>query len=43
LAQDIIGIDPSFSLAKYAESQPYKDAEMLERLIESLREAGLPE
>jgi hypothetical protein len=43
LAQDIIGIDPSFSLAKYAENQPYRDAATLERLIESLRAAGLPE
>ena len=43
MAQDAIEIDPSFSLAKYAESQPYKDAATLDRLIESLREAGLPE
>lgn len=42
-AQEIIAIEPTFSLAKYAESQPYKDEETLLRLLDNLRGAGLPE
>jgi class 3 adenylate cyclase/tetratricopeptide (TPR) repeat protein len=43
LASEIVAIDPSFRLSSYAESQPYKNAATRERLIESLRAAGLPE
>jgi TolB-like protein len=43
VAQEIVAIDPQFSVAKYAESQPYKDQETLSRLVENLRGAGLPE
>ncbi|OHV78572.1 adenylate/guanylate cyclase domain-containing protein [Ensifer sp. LCM 4579] len=43
LAQEIVAIEPKFSLGRYAESQPYKDEEALARLIESLRAAGLPQ
>jgi class 3 adenylate cyclase len=43
MAGEIIAIDPSFRLSSYAESQPYRDAATRERLIESLRAAGLPE
>jgi adenylate cyclase len=41
--QEIVAMEPMFSLAKYADSQPYKHEETLRRLIDSLREAGLPE
>lgn len=43
LAQEVVAIDPDFSVARYADSQPYKDTATLERLVDSLREAGLPE
>jgi adenylate cyclase len=43
IGQEIIAIEPTLSLAKYAESQPYRDEETLRRLVDSLREAGLPE
>ena len=43
LVSDIVKIDPAFSIAKYAEYQPYKDKETLQRLCENLREAGLAE
>ncbi len=42
-AREIIEIDPTFSLSKYADTQPYKDEAALERLIDGLRKAGLPE
>jgi adenylate cyclase len=43
IAEQIIASNPSFSLASYAESQPYKDPAQLDRVIGALREAGLPE
>lgn len=43
LAQEIIAIEPTFSIAKYAESQPYRHDATLRRLVDSLRKAGLPE
>jgi tetratricopeptide (TPR) repeat protein len=42
-AQEILAIDPRFSLARYAESQPYRNPATLERLIGNLRESGLPD
>ena len=42
-AEQIIASNPSFSLANYARSQPYKDPAQLDRVIVALREAGLPE
>jgi len=42
-ASQIINNDPSFSLTKYAATQPYKDPAALNRVISALREAGLPE
>ena len=42
-AREIIEIDPTFSLSKYADTQPYKDEVTQNRLIDSLRKAGLPE
>lgn len=43
VADEIIASDPDFRLSTYAKSQPYKNPETLKRLIESLREAGLPQ
>jgi TolB-like protein len=43
MAQEILTIDPAFSIAGYAESQPYKDADTLRRLMDNLRQAGLPD
>lgn len=43
VAQQIVAIEPQFSLARYAESQPYKDGEALARLVDSLKAAGLPQ
>jgi len=43
VAQQIVAIEPQFSLARYAETQPYKDAEALTLLVDSLKAAGLPQ
>lgn len=43
VAQQILRSDPSFSIACYAESQPYKDTAALDRIVESLERAGLPD
>ena len=42
-AEQIIASNPSFNLASYAKSQPYKEPAQLDRVIGALREAGLPE
>jgi adenylate cyclase len=43
VAEAIVAAEPGFSIRKYVESQPYKEAAMLQRLSDSLRQAGLPE
>jgi class 3 adenylate cyclase len=43
VAAEIIARDPTFRLSTYAKSQPYKTRAPLERVIEALREAGLPD
>ena len=43
IAEEIIDSDPTFRLSTYAEKQPYKNPEVLERVLESLRATGLPE
>jgi class 3 adenylate cyclase len=43
IADEIIAGDPAFHLSAYAKSQPYKSLAPLERVIEALREAGLPD
>ena len=40
-AQDLRAHQPDFSLASFADSQPYKDQAHLDRLIDQLRTAGL--
>lgn len=42
VAQDILDRDPDFRLAAFADSQPYKDPESLERILQALQDAGLP-
>ena len=42
-ADNIIASNPTFSLADYAKRQPYKHPAPLNRVIDALREAGLPE
>ncbi len=41
VADEITARDPGFRVSAYAKSQPYKNPEMLERLVTALREAGL--
>lgn len=43
IAQEILAIDPSFSLSTFADGQPFRDVEFLNQFISELREAGLPE
>ena len=42
-AAEILRINPQFSLESYRKGQLYKDPKELERLINALRKAGLPE
>jgi adenylate cyclase len=42
MVREIAAIDPAFSTERYLASQPYKEAQTLQRLADSLREAGLP-
>ncbi|MFQ6022310.1 MAG: tetratricopeptide repeat protein [Acidiferrobacterales bacterium] len=43
IAQEVLAIDPSFSLARWSATQPYREDAVLARIVESLREAGLRE
>ncbi len=43
VADEIIAGNPAFRLSDYAKSQPYKNPAALDRLMDVLREAGLPE
>jgi len=40
---EILRIDPNFSLEYYSKTLPYKNQETLDKYIEALRKAGLPE
>ncbi len=40
-AQEIFALRPDFSLAQWAETQPYKDRQVLDRITANLRSAGL--
>ena len=42
-AAEIKRIDPSFSLAQFANAQPYRNNSLLEKFVSDLRSAGLPE
>jgi adenylate cyclase len=41
--EHLLRIDPTYSLRKFSEFQPFRDAEVLGRHVEGLRKAGLPE
>ena len=43
MAEEIIAIAPRFRLSDYAKTQPYREATALERVLESLQRAGLPD
>ena len=43
VAQDILRLDPGFHINEFAETQPYKNRDDLDRLIGRLRACGLPE
>ena len=43
VAQEVLRIQPSFSISAYVETQPYKDSKTLADIVGTLREAGLPE
>ncbi|WP_170603437.1 adenylate/guanylate cyclase domain-containing protein [Ruegeria arenilitoris] len=43
IADEVITIDPTFRLSDYAKSQPYKDPAALDRVMNVLRDAGLPD
>ncbi len=43
VADEIIASAPTFRLSDYAKSQPYKNPAALDRLMDILREAGLPD
>ncbi len=40
-AQQALALKPGFSLATFADSQPYKDRKHLDHLVDQLRTAGL--
>jgi adenylate cyclase len=41
--ENILRIEPKYSLRVFARSQPFRDAPVLQRHLEGLRKAGLPE
>ena len=43
VAKKILSAEPAFSVVRYAESQPYADHDVSDRIVECLKRAGLPE
>lgn len=43
IAREVMELERSFALSRYAKNQPYRDTGTLARLVEDLRRAGLPE
>jgi adenylate cyclase len=41
VVREVLALKPGFSLAVFASSQPYKDQEHLDRLVDQLKTAGL--
>jgi adenylate cyclase len=41
--EEVLRIDPNFSLEYYAKMMPYKCQETGDKFVEALRKAGLPE
>jgi hypothetical protein len=42
-AKEYLKITPNFSIAVWAKSEPYTDTNELQRYVDGLRKAGLPE
>jgi len=42
ITKDICNIDPAFSIAKFAETQPYRNQKFLDEFLADLHSAGLP-
>ena len=42
-AREIVALDPEFRVSTFAASQPYRDPATLDRLVDTLRQAGLPD
>jgi tetratricopeptide (TPR) repeat protein len=42
-AAEVQRIDPSFSVAQFADAQPYRDSRLVEKFVSNLRSVGLPE
>ncbi len=43
VAETILKLDPSFSIAKFAKALTYRDSEELDRVVQWMRQAGLPQ
>ena len=43
VAQEILEIEPTFTISSYIDRQPYRDRQTLEKVVAALRDAGLPE
>jgi len=41
--EEILRIDPNFSIEYHAKTMPYKNQETVEKFADALRKAGLPE
>jgi hypothetical protein len=42
-AREVMRLHPNFRISEWRERPPYRDARPLERYVEGLRKAGLPE
>jgi hypothetical protein len=42
-AEEVLRIDPNFSLEYHANTMPYKHKETGDKFVDALRKAGLPE
>jgi adenylate cyclase len=43
VAETILKLDPSFSIAEFAKALTYRDPEELDRVVQGMRQAGLPQ
>jgi tetratricopeptide (TPR) repeat protein len=42
VAREIVELEPAFSLARHAAQEPYREQAVLDRVVDELRSAGLP-